>query len=244
MNDKQYGSWDGWNKEWNQLMRFDGSGFDGVQDRIRDIKTLWERQVEPSWLRPGQIDDRRWLEGVGYRRGDVIDPASGEHKIEADILKNLHGVSWLGGSLVDGLSAIPLTRIGRGVEGDLLVLARHGTSYNMHLTEVKVSANHAWYAVVENLRQLRLLQGNAEVFGDEGMCGIFKRRSADIPSGIPVSGVVLGVNEFYGERGQKHNAVAPARELIEALGSIVTLAVWHEETRTAKKLEDSPHSKP
>lgn len=236
MNEKQDDSWECWNSEWNRVITIHGSGFEVAKDHIRDIQALWAKPVHRSWLRHGQVDDARWPNGTSYRRGDVVDPAAGEHAIEAEILNNLGEVTWLGESLADGLNAVPLTVSGGGIEGDLLLLAKRGSAYGIDLTEVKHSSNNAWYAVVENLRQLKLLQRNREEFGDEGICGIFKRRNAQVAANLPIRCVVLGPPEFYEKRGQKGNAVAPARDLIDALGAPVTLAVWHQQTRTAEKL--------
>lgn len=129
------------------------------------------------------------------------------------------------------MNAFPLVRDSNGgrngnVEADLFLLVRNSQSYRLILAEVKHSANHAWFAVVENLRQLKLL-----VSGEDA-CLLFRQRrpALGLPDGIPVTGLVVAPRCFYSQPGRKANSTAAARMLISAIRSKIDvdlrLSVW------------------
>jgi hypothetical protein len=96
----------------------------------------------------------------------------------------------------------------------------------LYVVEVKAKANHAWYATVENLRQVRLLMDGEEALR------LFHRRNPgmELPDSIPVSGLVLAPVSFYRDQGRKARSTSYARQLIEDMraecGCHVHLAVW------------------
>jgi hypothetical protein len=170
--------------------------------------------------------------GTRYRRGNLNKTRRGEHAIEYEILCQQFGdVICDGYKLLDGVNAFPLARDSRGgrranVEADMFLLGEHKGTHRLFLCEVKADSNTAWYAAVENLRQLRLLTSCEESLG------LFACRnpSLDLPSNIPVTALVVAPPLFYSSRGQKANAVAPALNLLARFsaefGVDARLAVW------------------
>ena len=70
--------------------------------------------------------------------------------------------------------------------------------------------NHAWFAAVENLRQLKLFKQSLETQL------LFRRRcpELDLPERLPVTAVVLAPPSFYVANGRRAEAVAPAERLL------------------------------
>jgi hypothetical protein len=62
----------------------------------------------------------------------------------------------LGGAIVGGINAVPLTSTPK-IEADLLLLVEHTNGSHLYLAEVKAMANMPWYATIELLGQLRFL---------------------------------------------------------------------------------------
>jgi hypothetical protein len=168
--------------------------------------------VPGSWRRG--VDAQ--LYGRRYRRSDVDRPNTGEHAIEYQILEqHFNSVQCLGGKVVDGINAMPLAgdtsgrRFGN-VEADLFLLIEKDKGYHLVLGEVKDTKNNAWYAAIENLRQLKLMVSSAAARQ------LFQCRKRDIclPTDMPVIGLVIAPAKFYLKKGQKANAVPNARELL------------------------------
>src|SRR5262249_50243611 len=135
-----------------------GEDISDVSRRIEQIVDHWRIPIPGNWQR--SLDPQ--LLGSRYRRGDVAAPQRGEHALEYQILcEYFNEVCCLDCTLIDGVNALPLVRDSSGgriayVEADLFLLGRGADGYHSYLCEVKDAANSAWYAVVENLRQLRL----------------------------------------------------------------------------------------
>jgi hypothetical protein len=143
--------------------------------------------------------------------------------------------------LADGVNAFPLVRDSGGgrngnVEADLLLLIHGPQGYRVLVAEVKHSSNHAWYAAVENARQLKLIRAA----GDD--CLLFRRRNPklDLPTGVPVEGAVIAPRDFYCAAGQKAQSVPPARRLVQSLGMNpgfdMRLLVWESARRRLSEL--------
>ena len=72
-----------------------------------------------------------------YSRSDIAAPHAGEHSIEHEILNNLKDVRCLGGTVVDGINAMPISRDDGGtarrgnVEADLFLLVENAGSYQL-----------------------------------------------------------------------------------------------------------------
>lgn len=233
-----------WAERWLTLASFDGPSFDGCfADRNEQILELWCGSIPGDYERRGA--DKRVLGPGRYTRTHKHGkPRPGsEHEVEYQALQ-APLKSCFGEKIVDGVNAPPLARDPDGrrrgnVEGDLLLLTQRDHDYRQYLLEVKVGANHAWYAVVENLRQLKLFQAS-----DEAM-SIMAKRENSLPSNTkpPVTAAVLAPREFYDKRDRrnndtkKSNSTRYALELLAAVekeltaGTRAELSVWDPATR-------------
>jgi hypothetical protein len=228
-----------WARQWMEIADFNGPHLPDADRRIRRVLDLWDLPVPEPWQRG--MDPQ--LLTARYRRGDLDAPHTGEHSIEHGILGGLEEVSCLGGTVVDGINAMPLARDCSGgrrgnVEADLFLLVRIGGSYQLVLCEVKHSSNTAWYAAIENLRQLKLLHLSAVARR------LFHERcpGLSLPAEIPIRGLVLAPGSFYRQAGQKANAVPHAgrmlREFTLRTGIAAHMAIWDAGSRTIR-LQDA-----
>jgi len=222
-----------WSEAWMHLAAYTGAALADPEARIERLLDLWQEPIPGSWQRTGADIPQRLLAGRRYTRGDEASPRSGEHRIEHEILGDGFGQIECpdGLTLVDGVNAFPLVRDSGGgrtgnVEADLLLLARGPHGCSVLVGEVKDSANNAWYAAVENLRQLKLLLAGG------GAGSVFRLRNPglNLPEDLPVAGMVIAPREFYSSPGQKQLACAPARALVRAIhahiGIEIRLAIW------------------
>jgi len=121
--------------------------------------------------------------------------------------------------------------MGANVEADLFLLKRDANGHRLPLCEVKQSANNAWFALVENLRQLRLFQDSVH------QRHLFQHRNptAGLADNLPTKGTVLAPRDFYCHAGARCKAVAPASTLIarfhREFGVEALLAVWDRPQR-------------
>lgn len=217
-----------WSKRWTALARYAGAFVPEVDSRIERIVSLWREPIPGEWQRGTDPQ----LLGARYRRGDVDAPHPGEHTIEHSILcTDFNRIRCFGNRLLDGVAALPLVRDAGGarranVEADLFLLTGNDCSHRLFVCEVKAKSNNAWYAAVENLRQLKLLLSNPH------SRALFARRNPalQIDSEIPATGMVIAPQAFYSAPGQKSNAVQPTLQLLAAIGDQfgvdAGLAVW------------------
>ena len=221
-----------WSERFLAEARFPGAKIDRLAQRITRVQELWGSRVDRAWGRgPERGDDARWKKENGehlrYRRSHSEEGAKRkeEHALEKEILvEHFEEIECFGGRLVDGINAVPLCDFKRGkVEADLLLLVKEpdGRGHRVLLVEAKTTANNPWYAVVEHLRQLKLLEVSAVRRIFHG-----RNRSLCLPDDIRVTGLILAPESYYSSPGKKANAVEPTRELIAELGIDVHLAVW------------------
>jgi len=225
---------------WMLLANYDGPRVPDVPMRIEQLVRQWQEPIPGSWQRGVDMQ----LHGKRYRRSDIEAPNPGEHTIEHEILcRHFEQVSCFGNSVLDGVNALPLVRDARGgraanVEADMLLLTKGGEDHRLFLCEVKAESNNAWYAAVENLRQLRLLMSSPE------SRGVFFHRcpTFSLPADIPVTALVLAPYLFYSSRGKKANSVEPALKLLARFTSEfnvdVRLAVWDPKLSNIKSWVD------
>jgi hypothetical protein len=92
-------------------------------------------------------------------------------------------------------------------------------------------ANTPWYATIELLRQLRLLMSGSPTLGHF-------HRTAGTPSDVSMTGLVLAPQAYFDSKGKRHNAVCPAKRLIQAMKPTVDirLATWDSRTETIAEL--------
>jgi hypothetical protein len=217
-----------WADQWMTIAKHTGPFLDNIAGRVERLVQLWKEPIPGQWKRGKDSQ----LMGPRYRRGNLDKTRQGEHAIEYEILvRQFGGVTFDGYKLLDGVNALPLVRDSGGgrranVEADMFLLGEHKGTHRLFLCEVKESSNTAWFAAVENLRQLRLLTSCEESLV------LFARRdpSLNLPLNIPVTALVVAPPLFYSSRGQKANAVTPALNLLARFnaefGVDARLAVW------------------
>jgi hypothetical protein len=216
-----------WAASWAAPASYGGAIVPDVDARISKIVHLWNAPVPDGWQRehdPQLLDPAR-----RYRRGDIAAPTPGsEHELELQILRpdpEIEVTTVLGERLIDGINAIPLARDPEGrrsgnVEADLLLLTSAPGGARQLLVEAKTTWGNAWYAAVENLRQLKLFQLS------QAANEIFRHRGTHSGGRLSTAGMVLAPASFYTARGAKRNALEPARQLIAALDVPLHLATW------------------
>ena len=229
-----------WSDRWMRLAQHSGRELVDAPSRIDSVLALFDEPVPDGWKRG---PDARLLDPQRrYTRsnGGPATRRTGEHALEYELLGPSPAVrvtNCLGQPLIDGINAVPLTKDAAGgrrgnVEADMLLLTASTQDHRLLLVEVKVTSDNAWYAVVENLRQLRLFRLSTETRR------IFHARNTDLhlPSALPIHGVVLAPQSFYHAPGKKSRSIAPAQELLrrarEAFDANATLAVWDADHRT------------
>lgn len=232
-----------WADSWMELARFTGTLLPEEDERIAKVVALWNEPIPSQWER-GR--DARLLgheeRHLRYCRRNYRADASrrGEHAIEFELLDPSPAereTLCFGDRLVDGVNAVPLAKDVEGgrsgnVEADMLLLVASQGGYRLLLVEVKEASNHAWFAVVENLRQMKLF---AESSAAQSLFREERRPELALPSQLPVTGVVLAPPSFYAARGRKAASVAPAQRLAdrmrEYVGVDIRLATWEPRKR-------------
>lgn len=220
-----------WANRWMNIAKYEGSRVPDVPERIERLSQLWQEPIPGSWQRG--VDPQ--LYANRYRRRDIFAPHQGERKTEHAILhEHFERLSCFGNKVLDGVNALPLARDETGgrkanVEADILLLTEGDGSHRLFLCEVKEKSNNAWYAAVENLRQLRLFMSSPEA----GRVFLHRCPTLSCPADTPVTAIVLAPALFYSSPGQKANSVAPALKLLAhftfEFKVDVRLAVWDSE---------------
>jgi hypothetical protein len=229
-----------WAESWIALAKYPGARLPDEEARITKLVELWHAPVPSGWER-SEPDQRLLDPNRRYCRthtgGDRVPRA--EHALECDILKPIPACTatvCLGAPLVDGVNAVPLTKDADGgragnVEADMFLLTWRAQGLLLLLVEVKVESNNAWYAAVENLRQMKLFLSSATPRA------VFHTRLPELglPDDLPTTAVVLAPLSFYTAPGKKSAAVAPARRLLQRMSHETrldaVLATWDPESR-------------
>ena len=225
-----------WAEQWLVLARYRGPGLVDVEARIEAVLELWRSPMPMGWERsddPALLDPARRYRRTHMGRPD--GPVS-EALLESEVLTPDPAVApttCFGSALVDGCNAVSLQRsnalsAGRragNVEADMLLLTRSDSGYRALLVEVKVTSDTPWYALVENLRQLRLYSESAAAQR------ILRLRAGELelPDPLPVTGVVLAPRSYYDAPGKKSRSVGAALRVaarMQEAGVDCKLAVW------------------
>jgi hypothetical protein len=223
-----------WTRAWLDLAEYQGRLVPDPEGRIAKLVELWHAPVPPGWKR---MQDARLVDpGRRYGRNHTGGAAipRGEHAIEYEILNPSPSDTvtiCLGARLIDGVNAVPLAKdIGGGrtgnVEADMVLLVRTAQEWRLLLVELKATSNNAWYAAVENLRQMRLFLDSTH------SRRLFHTRHprAGVPEALPTTAIVLAPRAFYTAPGAKTAAVAPAERLLERfrkeIGIDAQLTTW------------------
>jgi hypothetical protein len=221
-----------WIGAWTRVADYTSANVPDVDQRISKVLELWHLPVAEEWLRAAPEDDM-WA-AAPYRRGDRGAPSSPERAIEHEILgpesKIALGRKCLGGAIVGGINAVALTLTPK-IEADVLLLVEHTSGPHLYLAEVKSMANTPWYATIELLRQLRLLLSGSPTLG-------YFHRTAGGPSDVSLTGLVLAPQVYFDSGEKRHNAVGPARRLIQAMAPAVDvrLATWDSRAEAIAEL--------
>lgn len=244
--DQTFREWrDGWLGE--NIGGYTGKDVPEVAKRTARLHALWEEEIPDGWQRgeDPQIRDR----GRRYRRKHHTHgrPTPGsEHELEYEILgpdPHTTTTTCLGGWLIDGVNAVPLAkdpdgrRVGN-VEADMLLLTQTADGeHRQLLVEAKTISSNAWYAVAENLRQLRLFTASPAAQQ------IITGRHPDLTDTPAVTAVVLARADFYSHDGARQRAVRPALQLIDSLrarhGIDMRLATWDPTRRTISEITEA-----
>jgi hypothetical protein len=222
-----------WSAQWEQ-----GRQYKGVQipekalpSRIKGIINLWNMEMPLTWER----ENWAFLQQRGFRRGDERDPQP-EHKLEKEFF-DLRAWEVKGGPLPMYLYP-ELNEISFGNQGDgqrkidvLAILKIEDRSTPLAIEMKGQSTNNCWFAVVENLQQLKLLHRYPQSrLADNPLLKPFEQ--------LPLSdswGMVLAPSQFFDAKGQKRNSFRQANELIRALrkerGVTILLAAFNENVR-------------
>jgi hypothetical protein len=196
-----------WRDAWDEL---------GAHRRVGNVLELWQAPIPEPWMRSEADTPKRLLSVRRYMRGDLNGIRRGEHEIEYEILvTQFDRVAYLGRPLLDGINAYPLVKDSAGgrnhnVEADLVLLAGPADSALLLVSDVKKTDGNAWAALVQNLRQLRLLTANP------ACASIFTKRGVKA-NVVQICGGVIAPKMFYSSRGQKTDSVPHARELSESM---------------------------
>jgi hypothetical protein len=221
-----------WIQAWTCVAEYTSAEVPGVDQRISTVLKLWHLPVAQGWLRAA-AEDELWA-AAPYRRGDRCAPSSPERAIEHQILGPGSEIALnrrcLGGAIVGGINAVPLT-LSPKIKADLLLLVEHAKGPHLYLAEVKSMANTPWYATIELLRQLRLLLSGGPTLR-------YFHRTAGTPSDISMTGLVLAPQVYFDSPGKRQNAVDPARRLIQAMKPTIDirLATWDKRSREITEL--------
>jgi hypothetical protein len=218
-----------WASRWMALASFTGKFVPDAESRIDELVDLWNGPVPGIWERSLEtLPPRLRLGRPPYSRGNAAGTRRGEHELEHEILSQIStGLTMFGFSVTDGVNAFPLVRDSGGgrdadVEADLVLLRRSDVASCGWICEVKSRADNAWFAVVENLRQLKLVRESAWV---TEFC---ETRVGQLTS--PLTGVVITLEAYYTSDGQKAGCIHTVRCLMSRLAAnglpLVQLATW------------------
>lgn len=194
------------------------------EEKIGQLIELWNQKIPDSWQRESLPKTFEW----GYRRSLGGRKPTPEHELEKRLFKSSLKID--GYCSVDLFAnAFPLAKW-RTVEADMVAVAKIDAATEVLVIEAKDKANNAWYAAVENLRQLKLFDANRRTNLE-----FLKNKVSDCVWGeLKMTGLVIAPPDFFEHKGQKGNATQPAKNLVAAfqrkLGVRVLLGKWHKDS--------------
>lgn len=225
------GSFEGWSESWEEPKKYQGLRIpqDQLTKRIQEILSLWNGPLPPNWIRP----DWSYITVKGYRRGDMDRPKP-EHLLEVRLFEiTSWPVKGLGEEVTFApiLNAVSLANQNQK-QREVDVLGILTFPHNRILCSVEMkgaNTNSAWFAVVETLQHLKLLQNHPQDF-------LPLDSSFECLTNLAWSetwGMVLAPPSFFNSRGQKENSFIDAMELIriikQELGVTILLARFKPE---------------
>lgn len=228
-----------WYRQWQAIAAYTTEDLPDPDVRIRLALELWQEEVPTDGIRsyknlPNRL--RNLPHSNRYARSNADRPKRGEHVIEDAILCEGAVKFEDGAAMFDGVNAFPLSIDPGGgrksnVEADLLLLIQRKGTETIVAAEVKVGSNNPWYALVENLRQLRLLYA-----GQAAQSFFSNRRDKAGALTSTFGAMVIAPREYYEKEGQKGNSMKHALSLISAfrkqLKVDLSLVQWDPGART------------
>jgi hypothetical protein len=222
-----------WSVEWAQARRYPGAQIseEALPSRIESVINLWNLEMPSDWERGNWA----YLQQRGFRRGDKCEPQP-EHKLE----KEFFGLSaWevKGGTLP--MHVYPeLNEISFGNQGNgqrkidvLAILKMEDRTIPLAIEMKGKSTNNCWFAVLENLQQLRLLHNYPQ---SQLALNPWLKPFEQLPLSQSW-GMVLAPPPFFDAKGQKQNSFRQTNELVRALrkqlGIIILLAAFNKKVR-------------
>ena len=197
-NNKQYSEW---SKRWSDVR----SNVVNIDDNIDEVIKLWKTTPRGGWKRKTVVG------GLGYRHHHKEGGGPrGEQRIEEQLFKKYlftveHNNSKC--AFVPLYHKIPLAnqkpeqRI-----ADVFGLLLYNGAIHPLMVEVKEKADNCWYALVENLQQVKMARANPDFINSL----LAKHKMPVTPA---VWGMVLAPKDYFAE----NNKLTEAKKLLDAL---------------------------
>jgi hypothetical protein len=238
------GSFDSWSESWEKSKKYEGPQIPEVQvpKRIQEVLSLWNKPLPSNWIR----QDWSYIKVKGYRRGDKDqDRPKPEHLLE---IRLFNMTSWPVTGLGEEVTFLPVLNAvslanqdQKQREVDVLGILTFPNNRIPCSVEMKgASTNSAWFAVVENLQHLKLIQNHPQDFLP------YESPFDDLRNlaWSETCGMVLAPLSFFNSRGQKENSFRDAKKLIlsikQELGVTILLARFHHESGKSIEILSPP----
>lgn len=221
-----------WHESWKELMWYKGRELQNSDEKISKVIQHWAQPIPEEALVESLSIRKRLLDNnLRYTRGYGASANRGEYALERQILLESHPYGQT--KLIDGINGVNLGRgiVGQrrkhAVEADLLLVEHHKQGMRLIVGEVKKSDQNAWYAVIENLRELKLVYAQ-----ENRIKKIFESRGLHFDEKFIITGAVIAPYEFYIQKHKKANATKLAKKLIEEMSLhhqiVIELLIWQD----------------
>jgi len=176
---------------------------------IEGVLNCWRSAIPTDWKR------ERWAASFGYRKNSKGDDR-GEQVIERELLGQkgqwkllkIEHKTLKSNSLISFYHNFPLAKFKSGqVIADAFGLVHIGKIYHPLVIEVKTNANDCWFALVENLQQIKMARAN-EVYLKTFLGKIHA------PSAKGTWGLVVAPRSFY---EKNDNCLSSCKKLLKTL---------------------------
>lgn len=196
-----------WSHRWKSLRKYTGNNINGVLN-------MWNEPPPSGCLR------ETWNAPVGYRKNDK-GKVKGEQQIEKLFLPQKDDKTGKTFDLKRGSECLKVTgfahnfpmskfRSGQVIADCTAFIDCEGGRHPLSV-EVKVQANNPWFAVVENLQQVKMLRSNPKA-----VVKCFGAQSWAVERGA--YGMVLAPSIFY-THPKRRKMLALTNQLLDALQS-------------------------
>ena len=214
-----------WSESWKKT-------FADVGD-IEGVLKLWKAPMPRHW-------EREWTGDLGYRKKGNDQ---GEKRIERQLFEaNNREVTVQYKASKSPIKLIyhnmPLVNQSRGqVIADAFGVVQIGEIYHPLLFEIKVNNEHPWYALVENLRQLRLARACARRIQQ------FVKEKTGQQTARGVWGMVPAPKSYFDKSSKRRNSLEASRQLLKILKentrARISFGVWNEDQPTQIEIIES-----